>query len=482
MLFSLQRNELNQVFAAVSACLSCLAGGLVLAYTSSAVPSLQSNSTGSSGDPLYVTDDEASWLGGLLPLGALVGSLGMGILINLFGRKRSLLLITAPGFTIGWLVIALAQNLAMLYVGRFIGGVCVGMCITGGPLYIMETADVKLRGLLGSLPQVHLTLGILISYIFGAFLNWMWLAVASLLFIIPNIICLLMVKESPVWLFEKGKTQEALEALQWLRSTPEEAKEDLHNMETAKKEKEEQKQESGFSKLKEGPILKAFLCCVTLMFFQQFSGVNLVIFYTVTIFKAAGSTIDPNLSAIIVGIVQFIATCSAAALVERLGRKPLLAFSALFMCICLTALATFFYLQSNDQADGLGWLPLVSLMVYISAFSLGYGPLTWLMAAEMLPQSVRIAINPLAVAFNWGCVFIVTYTYAQMQAAMQLYGCYWFYAVICGIGVIFSLLGIPETKGKTMEEISVFFGNKKVAPMSNGNGTHQETSFDQDKV
>lgn len=210
---------------------------------------------------------------------------------------------------------------------------------------------------------------------------------------------------------------------------------------------------------------------IGLMLVQQLSGINAVIFYTVDIFKLSGSSIDGNLSTIIVGVVNFISTILANGLIDKLGRKILLYISDVAMIFSLFCLGTFFYIKSlsdpensenewNSTVESVSWLPLLSFMVYVVAFSLGWGPIPWLFMGEALPAKIRGPAASLVTAFNWGCTFIVTKTFPGMIETMGPYGVFYLFGVIMVFGLFFSIFFVPETKGKTLEEIEAELSGK----------------------
>lgn len=206
-----------------------------------------------------------------------------------------------------------------------------------------------------------------------------------------------------------------------------------------------------------------FLLSLMLMFFQQFSGINAVIFFTKTIFDAAGSTLDSNISSIIVGVVQVLMTFAAAVLVERAGRKILLLQSSFVMCICLTVLGAYFYLKDSGHSivPSIGWVPLLSLVLFIVSFSLGYGPIPWMMMGELAGPDVKSIATSLAVLFNWTSVFIVTKSFDFL---LKNYGgsvTFWLFGVIMAVGTVLGLKFIFETKGKNTAQIQAILSGDK---------------------
>lgn len=206
---------------------------------------------------------------------------------------------------------------------------------------------------------------------------------------------------------------------------------------------------------------KGFTISVMLMFFQQFSGINAVIFFTVPIFKSAGSTMDANLCAIIVGVVQVLMSFASSVLVEKAGRKILLLQSSAVMGICLTILGIYFRLKNGGtDVTSIGWIPLISLVMFIVSFSLGYGPIPWMMMGELLASEVKGIATSLVVLFNWICVFIVTKSFNLMMTSLGEDMTFWIFAVIMFIGTVYGFRNVFETKGKSNAQIQLMLADK----------------------
>lgn len=201
---------------------------------------------------------------------------------------------------------------------------------------------------------------------------------------------------------------------------------------------------------------------LALMLFQQFSGINAVIFFTQQIFKSAGSNIDASVSAIIVGVVQVLMTFLAAALVEKAGRKILLLQSSTVMCLCLTVLGIYFRLKSTGHdVSNIGWIPLLCLVLFIVSFSLGYGPIPWMMMGELLAPEVKSIATSLTVLFNWVLVFVVTNSFGALNDNLGSDITFWIFAVIMALGTIFGFKTVFETKGKSGTEIQFILSGEK---------------------
>lgn len=206
---------------------------------------------------------------------------------------------------------------------------------------------------------------------------------------------------------------------------------------------------------------KGFMLSLSLMFFQQFSGINAVIFYTVTIFKSAGSTMDPQVSSIVVGVVQVLMTFAAAVLVERAGRKILLVQSSAIMGICLAVLGIFFHLKEHGHdVSAIGWIPLFSMVMFIVSFSLGYGPIPWMMMGELLAPEVKGIATALTVLFNWIAVFIVTKSFNVLTSTVGSDWTFWTFAAIMAVGTLYGIRALFETKGKSNAQIQLMLAEK----------------------
>lgn len=203
---------------------------------------------------------------------------------------------------------------------------------------------------------------------------------------------------------------------------------------------------------------------------QQLSGINGVIFFAKDIFEGAGAGDRASLYTIIVGVVQTIATVVASILVDRAGRRILLLISSIGMGVTLAVFGYYFKLKENNtDVSNISWLPLVCLVVFIIVFSLGLGPLPWMMSGEILAPEIKSFGSGAAVSTNWICVSIVTFFFKPLLDAIGSSSTFWMFAVVCFIAAAFVLLVIPETKGKSIQEIQNELAGKKAKPQLNGN-------------
>lgn len=399
-----------------------------------------------------------------MPLFALIGGILGGPLIEYIGRKMTIIA-TAVLFIVSWILIAVASNVWYLYAGRSVAGISVGVASLALPVYLGETIQPEVRGALGLLPTALGNIGILLCFVIGNYVPWNVLAIFGMIPALPFIGLAFLIPETPRWYISKNIDFKAVKSLQWLRADSN-VDEEFNELKKSQLESDKIANSSAFFDLFQKQNLHALLISLGLMLFQQLSGINAVIFYTVTIFKDAGSSIDENLCTIIVGFVNFLSTFVATVLIDRLGRKVLLYISNVCMIVTLMTLGTFFYLRHLQyDLEHLGWLPLMSFVVFVIGFSLGFGPIPWLMMGEILPSKVRGNAASIVTAFNWSCTFLVTKTFIDITNVIGSYGAFWLFGSVCVIGMFFIRFCVPETRGQSLEEIEKRMTNKSNVKM-----------------
>lgn len=403
-----------------------------------------------------MTNDELGWIGSFVTLGGMAVCIPAGFLCDLLGRKKTLLLLVVP-FTIGWLLILLAENVLMLYFGRLITGLAAGACCIAAPLYTSEIAHKTLRGTLASYFQLMVTVGILLAYLIGKFLTplyfTIWCACVPFVFVILFIIQ----PESPTYLLKKGLYDQAKSSIVKLRGQLYNADGELNEIEACLKESS-RTTVSLRDTMRKRTVIKAFIITFALYFFQQFSGVNVIIFYTTDIFKASGTKLDPQTAAILVGIFQVITTFISSSTIDKLGRRILLLTSAVLISISTLMLAVYFTVKYRIHTDNhimAEWslLPVISISVFIIAYSLGLGPIPWVIAVEVFPTEIQSITSSIGGTFNWFLAFVLTKSYLSVSDAIGQDSTFYIFSLMSLIGVVFIYFVLPETKGKTNIEI-----------------------------
>ncbi|XP_054005502.1 solute carrier family 2, facilitated glucose transporter member 8-like [Hylaeus anthracinus] len=442
-----------QYVAAAAANLCTVSAGAMIGWTSPVLPNLQKSLEN---NPLgrLITDDESSWIGSLIALGAVIGCFAAGSMSERWGRKRTLLGAVVP-FLIGWILIASAKIVIQLYVARLILGFAMAFAFTIVPMYCGEIAETSVRGALGSFLQLFITIGFLYSYSIGPSVSYVvfWILCAILPIVFFG--CFATMPESPYYLLKVGRRTEAIAALARLRgksaaSVQKEADEMQGAIEEAFRNKA-----SIADLFNSKANFKALIYTCLLVAFQQLSGINVVLFYMQAIFDSAGTSLKTSVATIIVGVVQVVASCVTPIVVDRLGRRMLLIISGTGEIVTLCALGIYFYLHDALHSDmsSISFLPILSLVIFISTYSVGWGPLPWTVMGEMFASNVKSKASGITVCVCWLLAFFITKFSNTLQNAFGNYTLYWVFSVFCLVSVLFTVFVLPETKGKSLKQI-----------------------------
>ena len=394
-------------------------------------------------------------------IGAAVGALSGGRLADVFGRRLTLL-ITALIFVVGALVCAASPSLAMLAIGRLIVGLGIGLATGTVPIYISEVSPPQTRGWQVSLFQLAITIGILaaylVDYVFSGSSRWRWML--GIAFVPGAILGLGMLRmpESPRWLAERGQSHLARRVLARIRGTENIESEWLEIQKTLA----EAEERGHFSDLFNPSVRMALVIGIGLAIFQQVTGINTVIYYAPLIVQSAGiSTASGAILATAgIGLVNVMMTIVAMWLIDYAGRRPLLLIGIAGMILSLGVLGFVFLMPTGGV---LAWLAVVTLMVYVASFAISLGPIFWLLIAEIYPLKVRGIAEGSAAGVNWAFNFLVSITFLTLVEVLGPSLTFWVYALLAIASWLFSYYLVPETKGRTLEEIELSFRRRHPA-------------------
>jgi SP family galactose:H+ symporter-like MFS transporter len=388
-------------------------------------------------------------------LGATIGALTGGKLSDIIGRRKTLIAI-AITFIVGALLTSLARSLPLFIALRILVGLSIGATTCVVPVYISEMAPPNVRGTLVTFNQLAITIGIAIAY-------WVDLAFATAhmgwppmyaVTAIPGAILfigMLFNEETPRWLARKGRWDEAYQVLERLRGM--QAKQEIEYIRVTLAN-----QQKGSIRELLQPGLRTALCVgVGLAIFDQLVGINTVIYYAPTIFGYAGFTSASSaiLATGVIGIVNVLATIVASTLIDKIGRRPLLQWGSMGMAITLSALGTIFAFGPQQT----GYLILAVLLIYIVSFALSMGPVVRLMNAEIYPTRLRATGSSIASFANWNANLLVSFTFLSLIHLLGKPLTFWLYAFLGVLAFIFSTILVPETKGKSLEQIEHYWRN-----------------------
>lgn len=386
-----------------------------------------------------------------IPLGYLMGCPLYSFMLDKIGRKRCLLLLAIPQI-LAWVLIATANCVSMLYAARLLAGISEGALYTSLPVYLCEISEPKIRGVLVTTLSGGIILGILLINCYGSYLSIRCTALVSIALPILFLLTFAWMPESPYYFLMKKNSTDAKRSLKFLRR--------MRNVdeELNKLTEDVKRQTSDPGRLRDlftiRSNLKALLIVVGLRSLQQFSGISAFGVYTQVIFQQADGQITPAESAIIYGITQVTVTCFGSILNDYFGRKPMVLASTITTAICLFIEGLYFYFQyTNYNLIFFKWVPIAGMILYIIVFSIGLGVAPNLMMGELFPANVKAKALAVINVYFALCMCASFKLFQEFEHSYGMYLPFFFFGVCCIAGIPFAYFCIPETKGRTLEEI-----------------------------
>jgi MFS family permease len=371
------------------------------------------------------------------------GSVLGGVIMEQLGRRGAHQLICVP-YILGWVLISMAHDPAALYVGRFLTGLCVGMIGPVSAVFIAETSGPAYRGVLLATVSLAVATGILLANLLGTFLHWQLAAALSAVFPLVCYVAVFWVPESPAWLASRGRHAQATAAFLWYRGhSPDGTKELRALLDKHAAERATYTWADTWAHVRSTSFLKPFVVMVVFFSVMQFSGVNAVAFYTVSILNGVGSGLDAFLATNIIGLVRVVMSVVACILTRRFGRRILAISSSLGAAASLLGLG----------AAGPGWAPVALLVAYICFISIGLVPLPWVMVGEVFPSAVRGLGSGASTCHCFLVFFAVVRTGPDLIASVGIHGAFYTYGAVALGGAVFLYAFLPETRNRTLQDI-----------------------------
>lgn len=404
-----------------------------------------------------LSDADVEWITTTVLLGAIAGAIVSGRLADRLGRKK-MIIINAIIFLVGACCCAYATSINMLIVMRILIGFAIGITSFVVPMYIAEVSPMRKRGALVTLNQLMITIGILLSYITDYWLSddknpesWRWMFAVGFIPALVLLTGMSFLPETPRWLISKGRWQEgekvlfALEDADMVQLTLASLKEDIET---------EKANSAGARDILKPWLRPALIITVGIFFFQQFSGVNTIIYYSPIIFQMAGivSNSASIVPAIIIGSVNVMACFVSVLLLDKVGRRKLYMTGICGMIPSLAVLGLCFHFKAYLGAS-LPYFAVLSIVCYIIFIAISLAPLGWLLISEIFPLNVRGVGMSIGSLSHWAFNAVIAFTFLKLINSLGIAGTFWLYAFVCIAGAVWGYYFIPETKGKSLEEI-----------------------------
>jgi sugar porter (SP) family MFS transporter len=410
-----------------------------------------------SGALLYIKKDlhagttAQQWVVASLLLGAIAGAALSGYLADRISRRWTKAL-SGGIYVLAAVGSALSQNVGELITARFVLGLSVGTASFVSPMYIAEQTPPKIRGGVVSFNQLMVVSGIMLAYIAdwalkGVTYNWRWMLGLGAVPGVALFAGMFFVPHSPRWLAERGRDDEARDVLKRSRRE-DEVESELADIKSVAGEQREVR----LRDLLAGTPRKLMIVGLGLAVFQQLVGVNTVIYYSPTILSYTGLNADAAITqALTIGIVNVVFTVVAILLLDKVGRRALLLTGTVGLTVSLVVLGVFFQVHALQASAP--WLALAALLLFMASFAIGLGPVFWLMISEIYPLRYRSQAMAVSTVGNWAANFLVSYFFLSLVGWLGKPGTFWLYAAIGVAAAVFFWWRVPETKGRSLEEI-----------------------------
>ncbi|RZB45726.1 Sugar tr and/or MFS 1 domain containing protein [Asbolus verrucosus] len=414
---------------------------------------------------LQIDEEMSSWIASMAALPMALGCILGGILMEKIGRKTTHMVTCVP-CVIGWMVLYFASNIAMILSGRFLTGFCVGLLGPPTGVYMSETSEPKYRGFLLAAISFAIALGLFLSHLIGTYMTWQDTALTCCSFPIICIILMFFVPESPTWLAKTGKIEEAKSAFRWCRGYSDEATKELEVLLSRQQLLNDEKKKNIIDVIKDlnkPEFIKPLMIIMIFFITCQWSGLNAITFYSVSIIQQTlGGNFDEYLAMLIIDGIRVFMSVFACILLKRLGRRPLAIFSGIGTFVSLFILSSFtFAVKFYPAISAYTFIPLISLITYVSFITIGFVPLPWTMMGEVFPLANRGIGSGISALSAYVAFFSVVKTTPSMFLRFGPEGTFFIYGMLALIGTIILIIFLPETKDKALYQIEDQFKIKK---------------------
>ncbi|KAK4323163.1 hypothetical protein Pmani_006112 [Petrolisthes manimaculis] len=442
-----------QGLVTMAGCVVAFLTSAAMGYTSPALSSMRA-------DPHFsITREQESWVGAVMPAGALVGSLAAGPLMNHLGRRLTQLYIVCP-FILAWALIATGKGIGVVVAGRVLCGACVGVAMSVRIVYMAEIIQFDLRRIFNPIITCVTQLGMLVSFVAGQWLSWRGLAWLGVVYVIPLLPLLLILPETPYHLTRTGRRDESLAVLSMIRRTTEEAELEQEQIDKSCHVRNEGNNtwQKSIGTLAAPSNMWPVGVGLALMVAQQTTGITAVYFFASTILSPGndgGGNQKTGYINVVMGVVNFLGTILSIYGIRYYRRRSLLQMSSSMIVASLLVLALFFWVQESgeiypsDVGNSWSYVPTIALLTYILGFNMGWGGIPFVFIIEGMPSWIRGQATSVLIATHWGMAFLVSKTFMWSLATLGSSTTFLAFAIVTAINNHLILRAMPETYRKT---------------------------------
>jgi len=449
------KNYLPQILAAVAVTLSSASDGIHYGWTSPVLPKLKAADSA-----ISISETDGEWLELLYMIGGLAGLPVIVSIVDKIGRKKTILFANSCSF-LSWVLIATATRVELLFAARFVAGMAADVAFVAVPMYIGELVEKQIRGMLTSFINIMVLIGVVICYSVAPFVSVTHSAMVGASFVLAQLLILPFMPETPYFHLLKDRKDKAEKSLQWTRKRDDVQKE-LEDIQAAVK-----RQSAERGKFKDLFIVKsnrkALIIMTVLNAVQHFSSISVIMMNIHTILNDADGIIETNTACIIFASIMLISGLCGATVIDKFGRKALLISSSLAAAIALGSLSVYLTFKHHSY-DVLpyNWVPIVAVFLYAAAFRLGLGLVPIVVTAEIFPTSVKAMGMTISDGMFVGFASITIYLYQILEHYVGMHVPFYIFTVSCILNIFFVVFVLPETKGKTLEQIQMMLKGEQI--------------------
>ncbi|CAI6360397.1 unnamed protein product [Macrosiphum euphorbiae] len=478
---------LSQICAMVAQSLLMLDLGMMIVVPTIVIGALHNAKEG-----LSLDDSQSSWIASIILMCQPLGCVLSGCVQSVFGRKRCLLLVNVPHLA-AWYLLYSAESPWVLYTASATMGISIGFLEGPTMAYIGEISEPNVRGILSTFSSSMIVMGHLLEFVLGWIFPWRTTMLVSCLVPVLAAAAISLIPESPVWLLTKGRRDEALSSLRWLRgwASAEEVSEEFHNLELYCQESKNEfnslleakiRKSSGYTGVPDSEfatksepsavdIVRDFLrpgiliplrLVVVYFFFFHAASLTAMRPYMIEVFSRLQVPVSPSVLTVMSAALQGAGALICICLVRLVGKRALSLVSMSGCALCCLSLGAYTYFITQQQWSPVPTIPLLLFCTLYFTMNLGISPIPWLLISEVFPNRGRGEASGACAAIFYIIAFLVSKTWLNLQNSVELYGCFVLYGILAAIGIIFVYKCLPETEGKTLAEIEKNFAKKNV--------------------